>query len=153
MRNYEVGHRKVLDHWFTARSSKPTGRIGSPLDRMRSERWRSDWSTELVDILSVLRHLTSIEAEQANLLSHVLAGPLINMAELTRRGVLEPPLHTASPRPAAPAEEMLPGMADVDGLEASPVNPLQPAPEQAVDPGRPSRTHGPRRGSTRHEPR
>ncbi|MET7734293.1 type ISP restriction/modification enzyme [Streptomyces sp. NPDC005402] len=153
MRNYEVGHRKVLDHWFAARSSKPTGRIGSPLDRMRSDRWRSEWSTELVDVLSVLRHLTSLEAEQATLLDRVLSGPLVNVAELTRRGVLEPPAHTASPRHAAPAEEMLPGMADVDGLETAPVSPLQPVSEPAPDHADPSRVRGrPRRGSIHHEP-
>ncbi|MFF4355416.1 hypothetical protein [Streptomyces sp. NPDC001604] len=132
MRNCEVGHRKVLDPWFAARSSKPTGRIGSPLDLMRSERWRPEWSTELVDILSVLHHLTSLEAEQTGLLHQVLAGPLINVAELARRGVLEPPSHAASPRPAAPAEEALPGMADIDGQEASPVRPLQLASDETT---------------------
>ncbi|MEX1659461.1 type ISP restriction/modification enzyme [Streptomyces pseudovenezuelae] len=154
MRNYEVGHRKVLDQWFAARSSRPTGRIGSPLDRMRSKRWRSEWSTELVDVLSALCHLTSLEAEQATLLDQVLAAPLINVAELTRRGVLEPPAHTASPRPAASTDEMLPGMADVDGRETPPVRPLRPTSEQAADPVAPSRVRGgPRRGSIRREPK
>ncbi|MET7844725.1 type ISP restriction/modification enzyme [Streptomyces sp. NPDC005356] len=73
MRNYEVGHRKVLDHWFSARSSKPTGRVGSPLDRMHSERWRPEWSIELVEILHVLRHLTELEPAQQALLGQVLA--------------------------------------------------------------------------------
>ncbi|GGZ30840.1 type ISP restriction/modification enzyme [Streptomyces poonensis] len=151
MRNYEVGHRKVLDQWFAARSSRPTGRIGSPLDLMRSERWRSQWSDELVDLLSVLRHLTKIEAEQASLLAQVIAGPLITVAELTRRNVLEPPSHTGSPRPAAPAEEMLPGMAEVDGRETSPVVPLRPAPDPAG--GRGSQRRAVRRSSPRHGPR
>ncbi|MFF2125615.1 type ISP restriction/modification enzyme [Streptomyces olivochromogenes] len=147
MRNYEVGHRKVLDYWVTARGSKPTGRIGSPLDLMHSERWRSEWSTELVEILSVLRHLTSLEPEQAALLERVLVAPLIDVAELTRRGVLEPPGHTASPRPAAPSDEMLPGMADVDGLEASPVSSILPALDRAADPSAPSRGRPFHRGS------
>lgn len=148
MRNYEVGHRKVLDHWLAARSSRPTGRIGSPLDHIRSERWRSEWSTELAEILSVLRHLTNLESEQATLLDRVLAGPLIDVAELTRRGVLEPPSHAASPRPAAPADEMLPGMAEVDGLGVPPVSPIQPTPEQTEHRSSHSRRHAPHRGST-----
>lgn len=130
MRHYDVGGRKVLDSWLSARGSRPTGRIGSPLDRVRGERWNPVWSTELVDILSTLRHITQLEPVQASLLARVLAAPLIDIA-LTRRGVLEPPTHTAASRTPTPGD-VLPGMEAVDGQEASPVEPLPP-----VQPDRP----------------
>ncbi|MET9509347.1 type ISP restriction/modification enzyme [Streptomyces flavidovirens] len=134
MRNYTVGHRKVLDNWLAARSSRPTGRVGSPLDGMHSGRWRAEWSIELVEVLSTLRHLTEMEPVQAELLTAVVSGPLVNVAELARRGILEAPAHAASPRPSATAEDMLPGMGSVDGLEAPPVQPLGPLPDESAPP-------------------
>lgn len=149
MRHYDVGGRKVLDGWLAARGSKPTGRIGSPLDRIRSERWNPSWSTELVEILSALRHLTELEPAQAALLERIVAGPLIDMAELTRRGVLEPPAHTAVSRPPAPTD-VLPGMEAVDGQEAPPVGPLPP---RLPDPVRPTPPGRARRAASRRAER
>ncbi|MFE9395970.1 type ISP restriction/modification enzyme [Streptomyces flavidovirens] len=134
MREYDVGGRKVLDGWLAARGSRPTGRIGSPLDRMRTPRWKPEWSKELVEVLSALRHLTDLEPTQEALLARVVAGPLIDVAELTRRGILEPPLRTQGARPAAWGLDALPGMESVDGQEPTPVKPIATAPPPEVDP-------------------
>ncbi|TKA11955.1 type ISP restriction/modification enzyme [Actinacidiphila oryziradicis] len=135
MRYYDVGGRKVLDGWLAVRGSRPTGRIGSPLDRTRSKRWKPEWSTELAEVLSVLRHLTELEPAQASLLERVLEGPLIDVAELTRRGVLEPPGYTKGARLAVPDEDVLPGLEGLHGQPIPPVTPLNPAPlDSAVSP-------------------
>ncbi|WP_329550263.1 type ISP restriction/modification enzyme [Streptomyces sp. NBC_01356] len=128
MRHYDVGGRKVLDSWLTARCGKPKGRNISALDWIRSERWRPQWSNELIEILQVLKHLTRLEPSQASLLEDVLNGPLIDVAELTRRGVLQAPAYTNRPRSPNPDEAVLPGMDDLDGQPPSPVKPLDPAP-------------------------
>ncbi|MHA6758927.1 type ISP restriction/modification enzyme [Streptacidiphilus sp. PAMC 29251] len=147
MRAYDVGGRSVLDHWLSARGSRPTGRVGSQLDGIRNRRWSPDWSTEFIEILNVLRHLTQLEPEQASLLDRVVSGTLIDVAELTRRGVLEPPAHTTGSRPPT-GQDMLPGMDTVDGQEPAPVQqlPLPPSPSVPSSPPR-SRRDAPRRAT------
>lgn len=132
MRQYDVGGRNVLDSWFTARCGKPKGRNLTDLDWMRSERWKPRWSSELIEILKALQPLTRLEPSQASLLEHVLNGPLIDVAELSRRGVLQPPAYTKAPRQANADEEMLPGMNDLDGQPPPPVQPLDPAPPERL---------------------
>lgn len=135
MRQYDVGGRRVLDAWLAARSRQPHGRVGSPLDRLRPESWLPTWSIELAEILSVLRLLTAEEAGQAELLDRVLDGPTIDVAELTRRGVLDPPRRSQGARPPA-GTDLLPGMEQVDTQEAPPVRPLKPASPDSVPPAR-----------------
>ncbi|MEU5344506.1 MULTISPECIES: type ISP restriction/modification enzyme [unclassified Streptomyces] len=132
MRHYDVGGRKVLDSWLAARGSKPNGRISSELDRIRSERWKPQWSVELVEVLKALQHLTKLETAQASLLERVLDGPLIDVFELARRGVLQPPAYAKGPKPAKSEEDMLPGLEGLDGQPPPPVQPLSPAPPDPV---------------------
>lgn len=134
IRHYDVGGRKVLDSWLAARCGKAKGRNLSDLDEIRSERWKPGWSNELTEVLKVLQQLTRLEPAQASLLERVLSGPLIDMAELIRRGVLQPPAYTKAPRQANAHEEMLPGMGDVDGQPPSPVQPLNPARDRLPNP-------------------
>lgn len=93
---------------------------------MRSDTWRPRWSIELAENLSVLRHLTAAEPAQARLLEGVLAGPLIDVAELTRRKVLDPPCRNRAARPPL-SGDLLPGMERLETQEVSPVQPLKPA--------------------------
>lgn len=132
MRHYDVGGRNILDSWFAARCGKPKGRNISDLDWVRSERWKPRWSSELIEILKALQHLTRLEPSQASLLEHVLSGPLIDVAELTRRGVLQSPAYTKAPRQANADEEMLPGMDDLNGQPPPPVRPLNPTPPERL---------------------
>ncbi|WP_330304180.1 MULTISPECIES: type ISP restriction/modification enzyme [unclassified Streptomyces] len=154
MRHYDVGGRKILDSWFAARCGKPKGRNISDLDWIRSERWTPRWSSELIEILKVLQNLTNLEPLQALLLERVLNGPLIEVAELTRRGVLQPPAYTKAPRQANTNEEMLPGMDDLDGQPPSPVQPLNPAPpDRLANPKlQPHKRHNPQTRLKRHPP-
>ncbi|MFJ9564830.1 type ISP restriction/modification enzyme [Streptomyces fuscichromogenes] len=154
MRNYDVGGRKVLDSWFAARCGEPKGRNLSELDTIRSERWQPGWSNELIEVLEILRRLTALEDAQALLLERVLSGPLIDVAELTRRGVLQPAAYTRVPRQAHPDEEMLPGMDAVDGHPPPPVQPLIPGqPENLPGPAVPPRKrHNSRERSKGHPP-
>lgn len=131
MRHYDVGGRNVLDSWLAARCSGPKGRNLSELDEIRSERWKPGWSSELIEVLKALHHLTRLEPPQESLLERVLSGPLIDVAELTRRGVLQPPTYARAPRQTHTNEEMLPGMGDLDGHPPSPVQPLAPAPPES----------------------
>ncbi len=152
MRSYEVGGRNVLDSWLTARSAHPRGRIGSPLDRVHSEHWLPEWSNELVEILSALAHLTAIESEQGILLERALSRPLIDVAELTRRHILAPPLRARAPRPTTD-DAVLPTLENLDSQERPPVQPLLPSPPPLPDSAASrQRQRSPRRRTPRHDP-
>ncbi|MFE9505525.1 type ISP restriction/modification enzyme [Streptomyces anthocyanicus] len=153
MRNYTTGGRNVLDSWLAYRSDRTAGKVTSHLDRERPERWEPDWSRELVEILAVLRHLTAVEPQQEELLSRIVAAPLIDVAELTRRHILPVPERAQHAR-TGPDHEFLPGMETVDGQPPSPVDPLslpndpadttQPKPHPPVHPSsRARRRRGP----------
>ncbi|MEV8428932.1 N-6 DNA methylase [Streptomyces sp. HUAS 31] len=153
MRNYTTGGRNVLDSWLAYRSDRTVGKVTSHLDRERPERWEPDWSRELVEILAVLRHLTAAEPQQEELLSRIVAAPMIDVAELTRRHILPVPERAQHAR-NGPDHEFLPGMETVDGQPPGPVDPLslpndpantrQPKPHSPVHPApRTRRRRGP----------
>ena len=153
MRKYATGGRNVLDSWLAYRSDRPTGKVSSDLDRERPERWEPDWSRELVEILAVLRHLTALEPHQEELLNRIVAAPLIDVAELTRRRILPVP-ERAQHAHTGPDHAFLPAMETVDVQPPGPVDPLslpndpadttQPKPHSPVHPGpRARRRRGP----------
>jgi hypothetical protein len=132
MRAYDVGGQNVLDRWLGRRGARPTGRMSSPLDRIRPGRWRPEWSTELQEILAALRHLTALEPAQAQLLDRILSAPLVTVDELSRRRILDVPVRAAKPRPASSGEEMLPGLESLDGEVPHTVQPIEPLPDGGV---------------------
>ncbi|MBR7673732.1 type ISP restriction/modification enzyme [Streptomyces daliensis] len=152
MRNYTTGGRNVLDSWLGYRSIRATGKVTSDLDRERPERWDPDWSRELVEILSVLSHLTRLEPEQAELLKDIASGPLIDIGELTRRHILPVPEHTKKFR-TAPDNAFLPGMETVDGKPPGPVDPLSIPDDSAGSASSKSRPHSPGRPGSRNRRR
>jgi hypothetical protein len=87
---YAVGGRNVLKSWFNYRKKVPGGKKTSPLDYIHVEVWDPDWTTEFVDLLTVLSRLVELEPAQADLLERILAGPLLTMDELRVAGVRWP---------------------------------------------------------------
>ena len=56
--NFEVSGMSVIPKWLGYRMAKPAGRAassGSPLDHIRPSTWSPEWSTELVEIVAVLK--------------------------------------------------------------------------------------------------
>lgn len=123
VRDYTTGGRNVLDSWLTYRCERTVGKVTSELDRVRPEQWEHGWSRELVEILVVLHHLTTLEPHQAALLGRIVASPLINTAELVRRQILPVPEHARRAHSSSETP-FLPGMEAVDGHPPSPVDPL-----------------------------
>ncbi|MFH8590931.1 type ISP restriction/modification enzyme [Streptomyces rimosus] len=153
MRAYATGGRNVLDSWFAYRGSRTTGKVTSELDRERPEHWEYAWSRELVEILAVLSHLTAFESRQAELLTRIVAAPLIDVAELNRRGILPVPERSERAR-TTPDHAFLPGMESVDGQPSGPVDPLS-LPEAAAgaeppEPHKPARPRPRPRRTRRH---
>jgi len=88
--DYEVGGRNVVKSWFNYRKRSPTGRKTSPLDNIHVNEWPSEWTVELIDLLTVLTRLVELEPAQADLLKRILDGPLATKDDLAERGVQWP---------------------------------------------------------------
>lgn len=87
---YTVGGRNVFKSWFDYRKKDPGGRRFSKLDHEYPTTWDPDWTTEAIDLLTVLARLVELEPSQADVLRRVLAGDLISMDELAALGTRWP---------------------------------------------------------------
>ena len=83
---YSVGGKNVITSWFNYRKKDPGGRKSYPLDLIHPETWQPDWTTELIDLLTVLTRLTALEHAQGELTARILDGPLIPAANLEKTG-------------------------------------------------------------------
>ena len=91
---YEVSGLKVAQSWLKYRMKKGAGKKSSPLDDLRPERWTSQFTTELLELLWVLEATVAGYPEQAQLLEEVIAGPCFAAAEL-------PPVPAKTRKPPA----------------------------------------------------
>lgn len=98
---YTVGGNRVLDSWLGYRLAQPKKRSGSPLDAINSSQWDPAWSTELTNLLSILTQLVGLEDQMGELLTDVLATPILTRNELVADGVRWP-TDGRDQRPAMP---------------------------------------------------
>ncbi|AXG78666.1 type ISP restriction/modification enzyme [Streptomyces paludis] len=94
---YDVGGMRIVNKWFGYRKAHPSSKKTSPLDKIHVESWPGEWTRELIELLSVLRRLTDLAPPQNDLLTAVLAAPVLTHADLTAAGVL--PVTAASRKP------------------------------------------------------
>lgn len=87
---YTVGGNKVLASWLDYRMAAPKKRYTSPLDHISAPQWDPAWSTELTNLLSILTQLVDLEDQMAELLTDILASPLLSMNQLAADGVAWP---------------------------------------------------------------
>ncbi|MDQ2873387.1 MAG: N-6 DNA methylase [Actinomycetota bacterium] len=87
---YTVGGRNVFKGWFDYRKKAPGGRRVSPLDHLYPDAWDPDWTTEAIDLLTVLTRLVELEPAQAELLDKVLADEMLSMDQLRQAGTRWP---------------------------------------------------------------
>jgi len=87
------------------------GKKSSPLDDIHPERWTSDFTDELLRLLSILEHTLAMQPELTKLLDAVCAGPLVPAADLSAV-----PIHLRKP-PRAGDEGGLFGVNDDEGDE------------------------------------
>ncbi|MFG1765742.1 type ISP restriction/modification enzyme [Micromonospora parva] len=86
---YDVGGMRVLRHWFNYRCAHQRHRRrSSPLDDEGLNRWSSDLTDELLEILAVLGGCVAAEPRQLELLDRICTGRLISVAALAAGGVL-----------------------------------------------------------------
>ena len=79
---FEVSGLKVVQSWLKYRMRKGAGKKSSPLDDIRPERWTSQFTTELLEILWVLEATVAGYPDQAKLLDEVVKGTCFAAEEL-----------------------------------------------------------------------
>jgi hypothetical protein len=80
----------VLRSWFSDCKKGPGGKKTSPLDQLSPGAWDPDWTTEAIDLLTVLTRLTALEPAQAALLARIIAGQLLSADDLRAAGTRWP---------------------------------------------------------------
>ena len=104
---YQVGGRRILESWFNYRKATPGGkrtRNTSPLVNFHPAAWPTDWTIELIDLLTVLSRLVEIEEQQAELLARILTGRLCTKTDLEKLGTRWPAT-TADRKPHLPVKD------------------------------------------------
>ena len=80
---YEVSGKQVLTQWFSYRGKNRTRPIigdrrkPSPLCDIQPDTWLAEYTSELLNVLHVLGRLVALEPAQADLLTRILAAPLV----------------------------------------------------------------------------
>lgn len=92
---YEVSGKQVLRQWFSYRESDRSRPIigdrrpPSELDRIQSDGWLAEYTTELMNVLHVLGRLVALEAKQADLLQRICEQSLIGVDDLQASGAFD----------------------------------------------------------------
>jgi hypothetical protein len=94
---FEVSGLKVVQSWLGYRKKKPKGKKSSPLDKINPDKWPSEFTDELLELLCVLEATLAEYPAQAKLLSAVVKGPCFKVDELP---AVPPAARKPPPRPA-----------------------------------------------------
>ena len=79
---FEVSGLKVVQSWLAYRMKNPKGKKSSPLDEINPEKWPSEFTTELLELLWVLEATVAEYPAQAKLLAQVVKGKCFKANEL-----------------------------------------------------------------------
>lgn len=96
---FDVSGLKVVQSWLKYRMKKGAVKKSSPLDDIRPERWTSQFTTELLELLWVLEATVAGYSEQTKLLEAVVAGACFeaeNLPKVPER--MRKPPKTKTPR-------------------------------------------------------
>lgn len=99
---FEVSGLKVVQSWLKYRMKKGSGKKSSPLDDIRPERWTSQFTTEMLELLWVLGETVAGYPEQAKLLKAVTDGDCFRADELPE----VPDLMRKPPRVKKPGDDL-----------------------------------------------
>ena len=82
---FAVSGMEVIPKWLGYRMAKSTGRAASsdsPLDHIRPTTWVPEWSTELIEIVAVLKETLAMVPDGIALLDEIVAGAHIGAYDL-----------------------------------------------------------------------
>ncbi|MET8677448.1 type ISP restriction/modification enzyme [Streptomyces sp. NPDC004647] len=94
--DFHAGGVRVLEHWYERRTAPAAP---GTLDAARPATWPREWTSDLLELITVLALLAELRPEQHRLAARLAEGPLLTGADLGRAGVL--PAAAATRRPAS----------------------------------------------------
>ncbi|MFJ2651388.1 type ISP restriction/modification enzyme [Streptomyces sp. NPDC087420] len=98
--DFVVGGVRILELWFERRTGPGEAPEPGTLAAIRPPGWRREWTSELLDLITVLALLAELEPRREQLLTdRLLTGPTLTRDELYEAGVL--PVPAAARRPAS----------------------------------------------------
>ena len=86
--DFSVSGLQVVKRWLEARTANGTGRsavtakTATPLDRIRPQQWEDEWNDELLELIRVLHWSIEGYSKQQDLLTRVLAAPMVRASDL-----------------------------------------------------------------------
>ncbi|MFJ2024095.1 type ISP restriction/modification enzyme [Streptomyces sp. NPDC087897] len=101
---FTVGGVRVLERWFGLRAAaaaglRTDGEVPDGLDAVGARGWPHAWTSELLELITVLALVDGAAGPRKELAARLDAGPLIGPAELRAAGVL--PVPASARRPAS----------------------------------------------------
>ncbi|WP_405472640.1 type ISP restriction/modification enzyme [Paenarthrobacter ilicis] len=114
MWSFEISGMQVIKQWFSSRQKNRErvvigDRQVSPLLKIHSDHWTSEYTAQLIDLLHVLGILVELEVDQANLLKQVVDGPTIDVHELVAADVLPVRIEQRDPKKVLAATDVAAG--------------------------------------------
>ncbi|WP_405740336.1 DNA methyltransferase [Streptomyces sp. NBC_01525] len=106
---YHADGVRVLEAWCAARSATAGADAQEPLAALGPDGWPPEWTTELLELVTVLALLAEAEPERAALRQEAAQGPGIGVAELRAAGVLPVPARARRPASVLDHQEEGPG--------------------------------------------
>ncbi|MFI1190834.1 type ISP restriction/modification enzyme [Streptomyces californicus] len=99
---FTVGGVRVLERWFGLRAAaaaglRTDGEVPDGLDAVGARGWPREWTSELLDLITVLALVDGAAGRRKELADRLDAGPLIGPAELRAAGVLPAPASARRP--------------------------------------------------------
>lgn len=89
---FHAGGVRVLSAWFEQRTAAgPEPAEDGSLAALRPAVWPQEWTSELLELITVLALLAELEPRREELARRTADGPRIDAAELRAAGVLPPP--------------------------------------------------------------
>ncbi|MFF2809379.1 type ISP restriction/modification enzyme [Streptomyces sp. NPDC058000] len=98
---FHAGGVRVVEEWFARRAGAPAAGAESAergsLAALRPTVWPQEWTSELLELVTVLALLAELAPEAVELARAVETGPRLGAAELRAAGVLPAPAAAARP--------------------------------------------------------
>lgn len=79
---FSISGFRVVRSWLSYRRKNPSGKMFSPLDRERPERWTEEMSEELLELLWLLEATVEMRSEMNSLLQEIIGSDLFLADEL-----------------------------------------------------------------------
>ncbi|WP_418361438.1 type ISP restriction/modification enzyme [Streptomyces gilvosporeus] len=96
--DFHAGGARVLESWFEERTAAADPAQGA-LAALRTPAWPQEWTSELLELITVLALLAELTPQLAGLAARTADGPQLTAEDLREAGVL--PVPAAARRPAS----------------------------------------------------